>query len=365
MASYPIESLPSYLEISGWQLERRNAGRQVWRHGSGVFVYVPLEVGSDYSDLTALATLRIAEVEGRDVGDVAVDLTYMAFDKMHVRRETPDLGLRLEDGLEFHKAVHDTVLAAALADRSTNPAFSGRRPGSVISYIDRVRLIPSIQGSFVVRALLPLTQEDQQPELPLFGDEANDVPRVSSRIVNASAAAVQTAQSVATGGHLSLWDEAVGSGVSANLCEALSRLPASTDGDGGDAEITIRWTWAARPVEPAPVVRVNQGLVPVLAAGGDYLRTHEETLEIVLVGLVVGLHRANPAGPGPVTARGHVEAWDADRSLRIELDEQRYHEAVTAHDEGRTVIIRAQVRRLPRKPLEAIEVLSFAVAPAN
>jgi hypothetical protein len=365
MADYPVQSLPSYLETTGWVLERGDESRQIWRHQAGATAYVPLEVGSDYSDLTDLATRSIAEVEDRNVEDVAVDLSYMGYDKMHVRRETHEFGLRLEDGLEFHRAVHDTVLAAALADRARGSAFSGRRPVSVIDYLDRVRLIPSIQGSFVVRALLPLTPEDEQLEFPLIGDAANNIPRISARIVSASEAAVQAAQSIAAGGDLGVWDASIASGVSANLCEALARLPSSSEDEGGDAEITVRWTWAAQPVAPPPVVRVSHRIAPVLAAGGDYLRTHEESLEIVLIGLVVGLHRQRPTGAGAVTTRGHVEAWDADRSLRFELDEQRYHEAVTAHDQGRTVIVRAQVRRLPSKPLEVLQVVSFTTASAT
>ena len=111
---------------------------------------------------------------------------------------------------------------------------------------------------------------------------------------------------------------------------------------------------------PAPTVRVNQGLAPVLAAGSDYLRSEEEEQTLTIVGTVIGLHRQERTGPGPVTVKGHVDGWDSrSRSLRFELDERLYHEAVVAHDEGHTVAVQADVVRQPRKPFEVQRVRSF------
>lgn len=359
MTDYDIDSMPAYLSSTGtWIRDRADSRREIWRHRSGATVFVPLSKGSDFLDLTQLATSRIAEAEGRPPEDVEVDLTFIGFDKLHVRRETSQPGLRLDDGLEFHAAVRDAVLAAAQAFRSPQATYGSRRPTFVDDFLGRVQLIPSLQGSFVVRALLPVDPDGEQLQLPLTAAQATNVPRISSTILSASAAAVETARLVAGGEDPEIWSTAVELGVSANLCDALSRLPA-LDSDSGDADISVRWTWAA-PHAPAPTVRVNQGLAPVLAAGSDYLRSEEEEQTLTIVGTVIGLHRQERTGPGPVTVKGHVDGWDSrSRSLRFELDERLYHEAVVAHDEGHTVAVQADVVRQPRKPFEVQRVRSF------
>lgn len=359
MTDYDIQSLPSYLASTGmWTRERADDRREVWRHSRGATVFVPLVKGSDYLGLTQLATSRVAESEDRLFEDVEIDLTFMEFDKMHVRRETTRPGLRFDDGLEFHAAVRDAVLAAAQAFRSPQATYGSRRPSMVDDFLGRVRLIPSLQGSFVVRALLPVEPHSEQLQLPLTAAQATNVPRVSSTILSASAAAVDTARLVAGGEDPEIWSTAVEHGVSANLCDALSRLPAA-DGNSGDADISVRWTWAA-PHAPSPTIRVNQGLAPVLAAGSDYLRSAEEMQTLTAVGTVVGLHRQERNGPGDVTVKGHVDGWDARaRSLRFELEENLYHEAVIAHDEGHTVAVHVDVVRQARKPFEVQRVRSF------
>ena len=195
MTDYDIQSIPSYLSSTGsWTRERSDNRRQIWRHTSGATVFVPLSKGSDFLDLTELATQRIAEAENRQPEDVEVDLTFMGFDKLHVRRETARPGLRLDDGLEFHAAVRDTVLAAAQAFRSPQATYGSRRPSAVDDFLERVQLIPSLQGSFVVRALLPVSPDGEQLQLPLTAAQASNVPRISSTILSASSTAVETAR---------------------------------------------------------------------------------------------------------------------------------------------------------------------------
>ena len=149
-------------------------------------------------------------------------------------------------------------------------------------------------------------------------------------------------------------------GVSANLCDALGRLPGS---DSQNVDLRVDWTWA-EPSEPTPSVDVYGGVAPVLEAGGDFLRGEPEEHSILITGLVTKLHRERATGPGEITVKGRIENWDvSSKTLRCELDERTYREAIHAHDVGEAVRVTALVRREPRG-LKVIRVEDLETLPA-
>jgi hypothetical protein len=352
-------SVTDYLRVSGWQPERVGDRRSIWQNRSGARVFIPESDGPDTAGLLALAVREIAQAEQRDLDEISIDLTWRQFDKLHVRREAPGSALVLQDALDFHSALSDVIVAGARAASEPKQSYSGRRPGAVDDYLEQVRMIPSIHGSFVVRALLPLTPPPEQATFDFAGPPSNDVRKISTTILRASRIAVETALAVVDGAPLATWEQSVPEGVSANLCDALGRLPGPLS---QNVDLRIDWTWS-EPTEPTPPVAVAGGLAPVLLAGGDFLRGEPEEHSILVTGLVTKLHRDLATGPGEVTVRGYIDGWDvATRSIRCELDERSYREAIHAHDVGASVRLRALVRRAQRGleviRVEDIEVLS-------
>ncbi len=356
-----IEAVLLYLGANGWEVERRDERRSIWRHTSGARVFVPGLLSSDSTDLLRIAVQEIAQAENRHQDELTIDLAWRQFDKLHIRRDAPTSTLPLTEGIDLHGALHDAIVAAARASSEPRASFTGRRPLAVEAYLDRVRLIPSVAGSFVVRALLPLDIAPEQGRLPIVGPAAPTVRRIATTLLRATAGAVEAAKAVALGAPMDRWDEAVVLGVSSNLCDALSRLTGPVDEpSGGDVHMRIDWTWAA-PDEPAPPVTVPRGLAPVLAAGGDFLHGQPEEHSVRIIGLVTKLHREQAAGPGEVTVRGQVENWDAGpRAVRFELDEPTYRAAIAAHDAGESVRVIALVRRSDRG-LVVVRVEDFQV----
>jgi hypothetical protein len=336
--------LRDYLRLAGWSPERADDRRSVWLHRSGAQVFVPGQRLSDYEQLLDLAVVGIARAEERDADDVVSDLTWRQYDKFYVRRPSPSSSLPLEEAIGFHEALGDLIVSAARASWEPRPSYRGPRPGRVISYLERVRLIPSVPGSFVARALLPLNTLEGTP-LPLVGPAEPAVRDVSTTILRATGAAVESARAIALGSSNSLWDDAVQEGVSANLCDALARLSGRDAEASSQVDLRIDWTWAA-PDDPMSPVSVPAGLAPILDYGSDYLRGGPEEHTIRITGLVTHLHREKGTGPGEITVRGYIEQWDAgSRALRVELDEGTYRQAISAHEAGTTVRLTAQVRR--------------------
>jgi hypothetical protein len=304
-----------------------------------------------------VAVVEIAEAEGKPHDDVISDLIWRQYDKLYVRHSSPSSSLSLEEAIEFHDALGDLIVAAARASWEPRASYAGPRPAQVAAYLDRVRVIPSVPGSFVARALLPLNTLAGTP-LPLIGPAEPNVRLVSTTILRATDAAIASAQAVVAGEPLTRWSDAVGVGVSANLCDALARLIRTDVETAAAVDLHIDWTWAA-PDEPMPAVSIASGLAPVLEYASDYLRGGPEEHTIRITGLITHLHREKAAGAGEITIRGYIEEWDASsRTLRLELDEGTYRNAIAAHDAGSTVRVTALVRRAARK-LDVIRVIDL------
>lgn len=344
-----LDSLNAYLNAANWDRVVSNDRRTIWEHRrTGNRIFAPEQLGPDFAELMQLAIQQIAVTEHREEDDIVIDLAWRRFDKLHLRREARGSALPLADALDLQEALRDLILAGARASQEHRRTFRGRHPTAVEQYMDQVRVIPSSPGSFVMRVLLPLAEPPEQEPLPLAGPASPSVRKVATTILRATSTAVETALDVGRGGELQRWEDAVGQGVSSNLCDALARLPSSNAPKLGDAELRIDWTWAAPDDTTSPIV-VPTGLAPILAAGSDYLRGEPEEHTIWLTGLVIKLHRETASGPGEITIRGYVEGLDSGtRTVRLDLDERTYREAIQAHDRGISVRVGALVRREAR-----------------
>lgn len=361
LAGYlPPGDLEGYLRVTGWAVVREDSRRAIWsRNGHGQ-VFVPRRHGPDWPSLLELALPQIAHAEGKDVSDIESDLAWRHYDVLHARRETGASGLSYQDAIALHEALYDLITAGARAAEEPRRSYNGRRPGSVVDYVDQLRAIPSMAGSFVVRALLPLSTSPSQPDLPLVGPASPNVRRISTMIVQAATAAVSTAEAVAAGGPLNAWESCVVYGVSSNLCDALSRLGRSEDEPSHGVTLRVDWTWMA-PSADLEEVTIPAGLAPVLEAGADYLTGQPPEHSVLVTGLITKLHRETPIGPGAITVKGYVEGLElSSRSVRVELDADAYRQAIAAHDRGATVQVAAVVRREPRSLL-VVRVEDFRV----
>jgi len=359
-----IESLRDYLRVHNWVLVESNSNRSIWsERRSEVRVFVANTEQVDFEGLADLAIQHIAEVEDRSESDVRLDISWAGWDKFSARRETATASLPMSEAVDMHVALSDLIVAGARASIEKRRIFSGgRRPAQIVRYLDRVRILPSTPGSFVARALLPLST-DLNNSLPLIGPAQSTVRLIATTMMVASKTAVSVAERFARGEvDLTAWDDAVAVGVSANLCDALARLCGyGEERFSSNCNLTVDWTWSAPDQAELSSVDISAGLAGTLALGSQYLQSDTEESSIWITGLITRLHRDSAIGPGEITIKGYIEGLDSGpRSLKVELDEGTYHEAVAAHDNGHTVSLGATVRRTARS-LDVIRVNTFQV----
>jgi hypothetical protein len=286
----------------------------------------------------------IAKHEERDELQVYRDLTVADRDVIRVRAPDADDdgSVRIDAGVEIVSHARDLLLSAACSAYDPRPSYRAGGIKEAVEYMSRVRLGQTEQGSFVVALLAPVPPDlvAAQPSLwPQLDDEPFD-RLVTRRLVNGLSAARSAAEESVRGGGQAAFDEAVGHGVSANLCEALSSL--IDRGEGLDVSVT----WAKTRPTPEPRRRIvySRADGEVLREAARIFRSREPRSDERLEGFVIDLHRPPQQEVGTVTLRAPLDRqWV---SIRVQLPGDQYGRVVTAHAEKKPISLTGDLRRV-------------------
>lgn len=343
-ACAPAE-LSMYLRSGGWRIAERRGNLASWVRPAGAEgefeVLQPLDPASrDYAARVGDVVATVAIAEGRSELDILRATTRVSDDVHFVSifpsDEAPGL-IAIEDGVTAYESLRSLVIASAYPVfanqyRVVQPA---RKPQELTEFLRTVRIGPAAEGSYTLTVHTPVPPLlTQQPSL--FGDE-HDVPRylslgrqVSLQIYAAIRAACQAADAaLLTSDGLTPFTDAVGEGLSANLCEALVGL-----GGGSGHSFEVSLTLAAVRGESGQLapVRFRRDLLPVLREAAVELRARTPEEGVVVVGEVVRLHR-EAAGSGEITLVGRVDDQEPLRRIWLDLPGDDYPTAVRAHQQ--------------------------------
>lgn len=365
LATLDIQHIRSYLSQLGWTVTKSNERREIWTGPDESRVLVPLQHLDDFVPLAHELVAELARFIHRDVDDVAIELAWPGYDKLTARTHvgSPSVAVPIQEAIEAGDALRDLVVAAARASESRQANFRGGWSTNVGQFFDHVRMIPSMPGSFTLRALLPINAESPE-DLLVPQSDTTTIRAVTRTLLSGLRAARAAAVARAGGADTSVFEDAVADGVSAELLDALVRLGGPT-GESSTVEVGVAWTYAA-PEPPSEPVRIEAGLFPILAEGVGVLRRSTEEITATLTGSVTRLHREPNLGAGEVTVQGYLDAstGSSTRSMKFELDEPSYELAIAAHRDGSTVRVGCTVRfDSPR--LVIVAVNNFKVMPPS
>ena len=332
-----------YLRAKGWQQSDVQPGRaSVWLYNVGNEQFealLPMDVElRDYAlrmgDL--LAVLEAAEK--RSQWQVYSDLLTITSDVMRIRIADPELTdgtLPIEEHAQIAQKARDLVLAAACAATENRPVWHKRKPAQAMDHVRRVRIGQSERGSYIVTVISRITPRLHNQNEQLFEADAPYERQVTQTLAQSLHALDRAAEQAALTQEMASFDRAIPQGVNANLCDAVVGL---WGGDEVQRNLEFSFSWSpARPVAADVVRRVafSSDRIPMIREAGRQMREREPILDFDLRGPVVKLERQEGAATGKVTVVGIVD----DRQVRVtvELQDEGYHQALQAHDLGKTL----------------------------
>jgi len=339
-------ALSAYARAAGWQRqEPYRVHSDIYTSETEREIIVPrTERLGDYASVVAALIHAFAEATGQDESSVYRSLVTTDRDTVRLKvTESEDGSVSLEDGVNLLGGARDLVLSAACSLDSPKPVY---RPGAnreAAELAKQMRLGQTDQGSFVVTLLTPIVP----PPMPMLFPEMdeNNAPiqrRMTRRLIEAVKGA-RTATERATAGDDGAFEEAVNSGVSANLCEALVRIiePFPT------LDVGVSWA-RTRPVEISDaVVRFGRADAALLREAARSFRERAPRPDIRLHGFVRLLQRGETEDDG--TIRLATEIDGQQRSVVAVLEQADYERVVQAHKNRALVVLSGDLERVGQR----------------
>lgn len=344
--------LMAYLRASGWRLSEESPKAAFWEKAAeaGRSFEVLAPRSSDFADFAArigelLNTLEVAE--NRSQLEIFSDLVTANADvirvRTHARDGEDDGSLSLEDGVMLYERVREMVLAAACATIRKSAVFTKRKPEKAMSYLRKVRLGQTERGSYVFTLISPVNPSLRITDsLFTITTEEPFERQVVETLANALSATRFAAERSTTSGDMRPFREAINSGVSANLFEAISGLSEGS----GDQSVEVSFSWARSRTLVSQVpdrIGLSQDIIPVIREAARVFRATVPQEDFELQGVVVQLRREEGEQTGRIIIVGDVE--ERMRRVSVVLPSAQYHEAIRAHDEGIPVICYGELER--------------------
>lgn len=301
---------------------------------------------ADYAERMAELLHVVASVESRSQLSVFNDLMLSGFDVVRLRAPIADAQgtIGLNHGVALFAEAQNLLTAVAQSTLRPRTVHRGKSMSQAAEYLGSLRLGQTEAGSYVLKVLSPVGPALQRDQLSLGPEYDEDsFPRAVTRKLDQSLYAVKQAIIDATAtDRLDPFVSAVGQGVSANLCEAISRMADHARG----IEISVGWA-RVRPA-PAPVRNhlFSVDNARMLGEVAKEFRKNSPLLDETILGFVVKLAKDPDMFDGTVTIRALFP--DGHRKLFATFPKEQYQILAQAHTDEVPVRVDGDIYRIPR-----------------
>lgn len=340
-------SLATYAKSDGWtEVEPFGEHSRVYAKDGAEAIIPGTSSLGDYSNVVAALLETFSRTSGRDELQIYRDLVTLDRDVVRVRLPDAerDGSVRVDAGVELVTGAHELFLSAACSAWEARPVYRAGRVKRANEYMAGVRLGQTEQGSFVVTLLAPVPPAIETQRM-LWPEESNEPYErlVTRRLASGLDAAAEAIERFTFERDFSVFEDAVGKGLSANLCDAAASLCSQ---DGG---IEISITWAQ--TRPTPQPRWHRKLT---RAEGETLREvarlfHEKQPrpDEQLEGVVVKLQSEDPSVGGDIALLAMLDGKGT--TIAAALAPREYALAIEAHRANRAISIIGTLERHGRR----------------
>lgn len=339
-------AMVAYVLSEGWKrVESFGEHSDVYQRLNAPELILPgTDALGDYPAVVGTILRVLAIEEGRDELQLFRDLVGADRDVIRVRAPLADDdgSVSIDAGVELVSQARDMLLAAACAAKDPRAAYRAGKVKDAASYMDRVRLGQTEQGSFIVTLLAPVPPALDIVEQTAFWPVETGEPfdrKVTRTLAKALEASRRAAESAVRGNGMSAFQQAVSSGVNANLCDALATLIDR----GAGLEVSLTWARTRPTPERRRVVRFSESEGEIFQEAARQFRSMEPRPDEKLDAFVVTLDRQAQFGEGKVTLKTFLDGQPV--SVRSTLPPQLYDHAIAAHKAGHGIAITGDLKR--------------------
>lgn len=354
------EDVTAWLRGLGWTRDGVLGDiAQSWQRGERQVVVPTLTSSPDFTLRWSEMLTSLSRALGTDAAGVLLAVAKAGSDIAEFRASGQiDDTLPLGDASTLIDSVRRAIQASANSALQPRSYFGHSVPDAARLHASGVRMAQTRQGSYIVPVIsrLPILKPDDVEDALLFEDV--EYQPFARRAMLRLAEGLSTLRELTHGASApsgSSITEAVGVGVSSELCEAV----ANTLDTASIADLHVAFAWADRlPARQAPTaVAIAGEASAAIRQVGEVLKGSPVVGRQTIVGYVKRLDRGEEDEVGRVTLR----ALDNDkaRNISLELNDADYHVAGVANTDRRIVSATGVLHREPGRALRFSEVSDF------
>lgn len=343
-----IEQIHAYLQSRQWFEDGKiRSVATIWhrRNDLDAEVVLPFPYVKDLKQRLRDALTAIASFEKRPVFDVISDVKRLISNVITIRvvhADTQDGTIPINDGVLLISKAKDLLAAAAQAVYANRRHFSGPTSKDARGYLDSLLLGQTEIGSYVVNVIAPNQENfplDQSDAAIPIADSVGLGQAITSKLVAGLDALSAASVRYEDMGEIKVFDAAVSSGASANLCDALLGF----SGEKNNRAFEVIVTASSGPMFESEPRKFNfeERQVQILKKASEYYKDDYVLQDRILTGHITKLVRQKGETEGVITLDATVS--DMDRKIRVSLMGDDYHLAVIAHDKGQMVKVQGDV----------------------
>lgn len=355
-----VKQLHAYLQSKQWHEDGDiRSVATIWHRldDEDSEILVPRISARDYLPRIWQALLTLASYEKRTVSDVTKDVRLILSDVVSVRiihDDTSNGTIPINDGVLLIAKAKELLSAAAQSVYAKRKHFTGALQREAKEYLDTLLLGQTEFGSYIVNVIAPI-----QPVTDVNGHTVEAVPLgqvVTLSLVTSLEALERACVVYEKAGDLKVFDAAVRSGASSNLCDAL--LGFSGEKHHREFEITV--TGASVPmIESKPrKFSFDSHHVELLEKVSDYYKDDYVLPQRRVIGYITKLSRPKDDTSGTIVIDSTL--GEIERKVRVELAGDDYHTAILAHDKSKIVKVEGDVH-VKSKSAQLINPVNFGV----
>ena len=348
-------SFSAYARCKGWEkAERYGDYSDVYAAAGLPEIVLPRTRRlADYADVASRLVRIFAREAGADELELLRELTTADRDAIRVRASSDTVAV--DDGLALIAGAKGMILAAARSLFEPAATYRGRPPKEVSDYLERVQLAGMEQGSFVVTLLPPAvpsavegvaerSRREYIPHLAPVNDESGGaledepIERQTTRRLADALGATRQAMVDAMGGDGDGFGDAISSGASANLCDALADMTAPFE--ALDVSLTWALTRPPRNTDAMSRFEFTKDDSGILREAARVLRERRVEAGVRLTATIEGLKRQG----SELTLKTQLDG--GTRSVVARVTKADYERAIDFHKDNAKVELTGDLERL-------------------
>ena len=235
--------LEKYLYSCGWAEDGIIGDKaKVWHRPEEKYfdleIIQPLDENlRDYSQRMYEAIQVLSEFEGRSSTKIVEDIINFDSDIVKIRVMSPDVdggAIPIDDGVLLFEKAKDLLVSSGLSAFKKKRFYSGSWPSAVKEFLDTLRFGQTERGSYIVNVIAPITHFSEIDVPEADNSITRSISNNLARSLQATSVAIEKYEKTK---ELLCFEEAISSGVSANLCDAIIGISGSAR--SRDVEISI------------------------------------------------------------------------------------------------------------------------------